>query len=102
MARSASFRESIRHQPDLAEAHNNLGNLLASRKAYAEAGHHFEKALRSNPNDAAVRHSYGLVLALMRSYDKAIAELRTAVRLAPQSAASAHRSRGRPCGHGAP
>ncbi len=82
--RGAHFRESIRHQPDLAEAHNNLGNLLASRKMYAEAGHHFEKALGGNPDDAAVRHSYGLVLALMRSYDKAIAELRTAVRLAPQ------------------
>ena len=32
-------------QPDLAEAHNNLGNLLAGRKAYAEAAHHFETAI---------------------------------------------------------
>ena len=42
------FREAIRLQPDLAEAHNNLGNLLAGRRAYAEAAHHFEKRALTN------------------------------------------------------
>ena len=55
-------------QPDLAEAQNNLGNLLARRKAYAEAAFHFEKAIRSNPNYVEARHSYGVVLALTRAY----------------------------------
>ncbi len=32
-------------QPDLAEAHNNLGNFLAGQKVYAEAAYHFEKAI---------------------------------------------------------
>ena len=60
------FREAIRQQPDLAEAHNNLGNLLAGRKEYAEAAHHFEKAIAIDPAYVAARHSYGVVLALMR------------------------------------
>ena len=43
------FREAIRIQPDLAEAHSNLANLLAGRRAYAEAAAHFEQALRARP-----------------------------------------------------
>ena len=31
-----SFRTAIRHQPDLAEAQNNLGNLLAGSETLAE------------------------------------------------------------------
>jgi tetratricopeptide (TPR) repeat protein len=77
------FREAIRLQPDFAEAHNNLGNLLAGRKEYAEAAHHFEKAIGHDPKYIEARHSYGVVLALMKSYPKAAAELTTVVRLAP-------------------
>ena len=73
-------------QPDLAEAHNNLGNLLAGRKAYAEAAHHFEQAIASDPNYVEARHSYGVVLALMQSYPQAVAELEAVIRLAPQLA----------------
>ena len=58
------FREAIRIQPDLAEAHSNLANLLAGRRAYAEAAAHFEQALRADPNHVAAHHGYGLVLAL--------------------------------------
>ena len=43
------FREAIRIQPDLAEAHSNLANLLAGRQAYAEAAAHFEQAVRARP-----------------------------------------------------
>ncbi len=83
------FREAIRIQPDLAEAHNNLANLLAGRQAYPEAASHFEAALRSDPNYADAHHGYGLVLALMQSYPKAVVALQAAVRLAP-SRARAH------------
>ena len=41
------FREAIRLQPDLAEAHNNLGNLLAGRQAYAEAASSLRKGDRA-------------------------------------------------------
>ena len=70
-------------QPDLAEAHSNLANLLAGRHAYAEAAAHFEQALRADPKYAAAHHGYGLVLALTKQYARAVAALRTAVRLEP-------------------
>ena len=39
--RDAIFARRSALQPDLAEAHNNLGNLLAGRQAYAEAASSF-------------------------------------------------------------
>ena len=78
-SRGDLFREAIRSQPDLAEAHNNLGNLLAGRKAYREAAHHFEKAIESDPNYVEAHHSYGLVLALTRSYPQSSCGTRTVI-----------------------
>ena len=95
------FREAIRMQPDLAEAHNNLGNLLAGRKAYAEAAHHFEQAIASNPNYVEARHSHGMVLALMRSYPRAVAELRSGDSAGAATGAGASRPGGRAGGDGA-
>src|SRR5262249_6792194 len=77
------FREALRHQPELAEAHNNLGNLLAGRRSYGEAMYHFERALASNPQYVEARHSYGLTLALTGSSARAVAEFEAVVKLAP-------------------
>ena len=74
-AAESHFREAIRLQPDLAEAHNNLGNLLAGRHAYPEAAYHFEQAIASNPGYVEARHSYGVTLALTGSNAKAITEI---------------------------
>ena len=79
------LRAAIRAQPDLAEAHNNLGNLLAARKAYGEAGYHFERAIQSNPTYVAARHSCSDSCSpLSRSYQKAVVELQKVVELAPK------------------
>ena len=78
-AAETHFREAIRQQPDLAEAHNNLGNLLAGRKEYSEAAHHFEKAVAIDPNYVDARHSHGVLLALMKAIQAAV-ELATVVR----------------------
>ena len=77
------FREAIRIQPDLADAHSNLANLLAGRRAYAEAAAHFEQAVRHDPNLVAAHHGYGLVLALTQQNAQAVAALRTAATLEP-------------------
>ena len=70
-------------QPDLAEAHNNLGNVLAGRRAYQEASHHFEKAIRADPNYVDAHHSLGVVRALMGAHAEAITALRAAIVIAP-------------------
>jgi tetratricopeptide (TPR) repeat protein len=85
-AAEVSFREAIAIQPDMAEAHNNLANLLAGRRNFAEAEYEFQKAIASNPAYVEAHHSYGLLLVLMRSFDRATAELREAVRLDPNTA----------------
>ena len=82
----SSVSHALRSQPDLAEAHNNLGNVLAGAHRYPEAEYHFQRAIAINPKYAEAHHSYALVLALIQSYDQAVVELREAVRLDPDDA----------------
>ena len=73
-------------QPDLAEAHNNLGNLLAGRKVYAEAAYHFEQAIASDPELRRRPPQLWCRAGADAAYAKAVVELETVVRLAPELA----------------
>ena len=85
-AAEQAFRHAIALQPDMAEAYQNLANLLASHHDYAQAQWCFRKAIASDPLYAGAHHSYGLLLVLMRSYDLAITEFHEAVKLDAGSA----------------
>ena len=65
------LREAIRLQPDLAEAHNNLGNLSPAATPTLK-GLSLRKAIASNPRYVEARHSYGVTLALAGSYSRAV------------------------------
>ena len=54
--------EPIRIQPDCADAHNNLGNLLSGSGDFEQAQYHFEMALRLRPEDAATRYNFAMAL----------------------------------------
>ena len=62
----AAFREAIRIQPDYADAHGNLANLLAGKGDLTNARRHFETALRFKPKDAAVRYNFAVALGRAR------------------------------------
>ena len=50
-AAAASFRAVLRYQPNYANAHINLGDLLAQEGKDAKALEHLEEALRLSPGD---------------------------------------------------
>ena len=61
------FQTAARLQPDLAEAHNNLGCLLSGAGRQAEAADQFREALKWKPEYADARNNLGQVLAQLQS-----------------------------------
>ncbi|MBM3788559.1 MAG: tetratricopeptide repeat protein, partial [Acidobacteria bacterium] len=80
-AGEASFREAIRIQPDYADAHGNLASLLSAAGRFVEAEPEFEIALRLRPNDAGARYNYAMLLGRLRRYDDAQRELEACLRV---------------------
>jgi predicted CXXCH cytochrome family protein len=82
----SSFREAIRIQPDYADAHVNLANLLAQNGNPTEALQHFETALKLRPEDAPTRYNYAMTLGRARRFDEAQQQLEECLRLDPKQA----------------
>lgn len=81
----AHFEEALRYRPDWAEAHNNLGILLAEVPGRAsEAIAHFEAAVALDPNLGQAQRNLGMALAATPGRaGEAIAHLEAAQRLQP-------------------
>jgi Flp pilus assembly protein TadD len=60
------LEQSLRLNPNNADAHNELGALLANRGEIAEAIPHFEQALRLDPNHAGARENLRRARALLK------------------------------------
>ncbi|MBN1341386.1 MAG: tetratricopeptide repeat protein [Phycisphaerae bacterium] len=71
--------------PTSAEAHNDLGILLAGRRRYDEAIGHYEQALRSRPGWSAVENNLALAYATQGRYEEAIRHYRLALEANPDS-----------------
>ena len=82
----AAFREAIRIQPDYADAHNNLGNLLAGTGDFQQARYHFEASLRIRPGDARTRYKFAMALRRVRQFDEAQRQLEDSLRADPELA----------------
>jgi len=77
------LKKAIRINPNDAEAHNNLGNLLDDLKRYDEAEKEFRKALKIKPNFAEAHYNLGNLLVELHHYDEAEKEYREAIRIKP-------------------
>jgi Flp pilus assembly protein TadD len=91
------LREAIRINPEDAEAHNNLGILLAGQGKYHEAEKAFREAIRINPDDAEAHNNLGILLSDLgdgetdpekkkQYYQEAEKEYREAIRINPDLA----------------
>jgi tetratricopeptide (TPR) repeat protein len=69
---------AIRLTPDLAAAHNNLGNALHAQGKLVEAVAEFRTAIRIEPDHAEPHLNLGLALKAQGNLAEAIAELRKA------------------------
>jgi Flp pilus assembly protein TadD len=84
------WRETLAHNPNAWNAHNNLGCILARRQLMGQAKEHFEAALMLKPNNAQAHCNLGQLLLLQGSLTDAESHLRASLALKPESP-EAHR-----------
>ncbi len=77
---------AVELRPSYAEAHYNLGRLLAQKGHLDEASVHYEKALEINPADAEAHNNLGATLFANGHVDEAIAHYRKALAIQPDYA----------------
>jgi len=79
----AELRDILGRDPDLAEAHHELGNALKSVGRYAEARSSLTEAARLDPGQAAIWLNLGVACLEIRLWDEAVAAFRSALALEP-------------------
>lgn len=85
-AAAAHFREALRVQPDIAEAHNNLGHALQKLGDLEGARAGYREAVRLDPELAEAHNNLGNVLYRLGRPAEAADAAAVAVRLAPDNA----------------
>ncbi len=81
-AAQAHLEESVRLNPNYADAYNNLGNVLLKTGRYAEALKKYQETLRLKPNSAETYANLALTYAQMGRSSEAIAAAEKALALA--------------------
>ncbi len=79
----AAYDSVLAAMPDLAEAHNNRGNILDELGRPAEAISGFERALALRPDYVEAHNNMGVALMHLRRLDEALAAYDRAVGLDP-------------------
>ena len=82
----SEFRQVLRHRPDFAEAHCNLGAVLFDLAAFGECERCYREALRLNPGFAEAHNNLGGLLLKLGRLDEAEVNLREACRFRPDFA----------------
>jgi ASPIC/UnbV protein/VCBS repeat protein/tetratricopeptide repeat protein len=81
----SAFREAIRIDPTLPQAHYGLALLLKTTGRSAEAIEELQKARALDPEDADILYNLGLLFARQRDYAAALPMLRRARQVDPNS-----------------
>lgn len=84
-----AYKDALEVNPNLAEAHSNLGLIFNQQHNYAQALSEFRKALAINPKDAITYNGIGAALRAEHDLQGAIKNWQTAVSL-DQKLATAH------------
>lgn len=79
-----AFRKSLQIDPNLAEPHNDVANLLADAGRLREALTEFQVALRLDPNYVAAHENLGTLLVQLGRFDEATNQYAVAARLDPE------------------
>ncbi|HEY1784249.1 MAG TPA: sulfotransferase [Pirellulales bacterium] len=90
---AAAYRQIVLLRPDLAEAHNNLGNVLVGQRQLDEARVQYERATELNPALFQAFNNLANVLTEQGQLDEAVTRYEQALALKPDLA-EAHKSLG--------
>ena len=85
----AQYREAIQRNPDDAEAHSNLGQVLVRMKQAEDALPHFDRAIQLIPNRWAYHFNRARALGILERWPEAVAGYRQAQQLYPDDYAIA-------------
>jgi protein O-GlcNAc transferase len=77
---------AIKLKPNLAEAHNNLGNVLLALKRPADALASYDQAIALNPNFAEAHNNRGIALTELKRFAEVVASCDKAIALKPDFA----------------
>jgi protein O-GlcNAc transferase len=80
------LKRAVSLKPDVAEAHNDLGNVLGAHGKFAEAAACFERAAVLKPEFADAHYNRGLALGNLGRFAEAAECFQRALALNPQSA----------------
>jgi tetratricopeptide (TPR) repeat protein len=80
------YREALNANPELSQAHCNLGLIFNQQHDYAKALIEFQKALAIEPKDAITYNGIGAALRAQKDMDGAIKNWSTAVSIDPHLA----------------
>jgi serine/threonine-protein kinase len=89
-AAEVAFRKAVDLKPDFAEAHSNLGCLLANQNQLTAAEAAFRKAIDLKPDFAEAHNNLGKVLYRLGRFDRAATMFSKAIELWPQFAEAYH------------
>ena len=79
----AAFREVLSQQPDLVEAHYNLGNAYIAQQDYQQALAAYGEAIRLKPDFVQAHTNQGFTYGKLRQHEQEMAAYREAVRIQP-------------------
>ncbi len=77
------FSGVLRHYPENARAHDNLGFAYYQQGQYAQAIHHYQKAVAIQPTRLRALFNLGLLYSQSRRYDEAVTLFKTALSVYP-------------------
>ncbi len=83
---AVAWRKILAMRPDVADAHNNLGIVLAQQGQLSEAETHFQHALALAPNYVQAHHNLGHVMLSQGKLGEAAAQYEQVIALKPDSA----------------
>ncbi len=81
-----AYREALNANPELSQAHCNLGLIFNQQHDYAKALTEFRKALAIDPKDAITYNGIGAALRAQKDMEGAIKNWKTAVTIDPHLA----------------